>query len=179
MLACIAYVLFVSSAAVGDIEEFQKSFFLNSDVEEIVREVALESERFWGEKNGEVCERLKGCIPGPPYDGLHYKKSLVQKDGLIDGTFISLSGLTVATAIIDLKTAYNAIESGAAKEGNPLMRLMMKLGKPGAYAVVVGLKASLLWGSYKLRERGSELWWLLPAISISSNSIGVAINLSH
>ena len=62
-------------------------------------------------------------------------------------------------------------------EGNPLMRPFVKSGRPILYAVQSLINAGVIFLSYKMKQGGSKLWWVMPVALTAGHSVAGTYNI--
>ena len=92
----------------------------------------------------------------------------------VDKKFILSSAMLVASSVYDNETTFHALGNcQGCKEGNPVLRPFVSRGRLVTYAFTSAVDTALIYWSYRLKQKGSHLWWLLPAeISVGHGIAG-------
>ena len=93
----------------------------------------------------------------------------------LDSRYFLLNGLHLTMAMLDVAVTQRLIATGQYREGNPLM--------PSSLGAQLGVDFALVgygsFVSYKLKKRGSNLWWISPAIGAAAHGVGAATGLAN
>jgi hypothetical protein len=85
------------------------------------------------------------------------KKQPLQLDWKSLGIFAALQASTAA----DLESTFRTLNRcSTCYEANPIMRPLIKAGRPTSYAVITGINTLGLWTSLKLRQEKKKWWWV-------------------
>lgn len=89
--------------------------------------------------------------------------------------FFLLNALHLGMAVFDVEMTQHCIATHKCREGNPLM--------PSSAAGQLGVNFALVsygsYSSYRLKKRGSPLWWVSPTTGAVAHGVGVATGLAH
>lgn len=92
--------------------------------------------------------------------------------------FILLCAALIYTTHLDLQSTFHALATNPnAREANPLLRWVVKLGKVPTYALRMAVNALVIWLCWKMRQPGSlqtTIWWL-PLAATSAIYLYIAI----
>jgi len=87
-----------------------------------------------------------------------------------DKVFWTLVAGTQAATVYDLQTTRSLLQQCAScSEANPIMRPVVG-SLPAAYSTALGLNAASIYGSLKLKKKGSRWWWVPLAIPIAAHT---------
>ena len=89
--------------------------------------------------------------------------------------FFLMNGLHLGMAAFDVAMSQRCIADHQCREGNPLMPSSLA-GQLSINFAYVGYGTYL---SYRLKKRGSKLWWLSPFVGVASHTVGVASGFAH
>lgn len=85
--------------------------------------------------------------------------------------FILLALALILTTHLDLQSTFRALETNPkAREANPLLRWVVKLGKVPTCAFRMAVNGLILWLCWKMRRTGAlqtSIWWL-PLVACSA-----------
>ena len=93
-----------------------------------------------------------------------------------DKQFWLMTGITAAATVFDIESTLASLKRGA-KEGNPIMRPFVKMGRPAAYAFGAGIDGGIMYLSYRYKQRWVKKWWVMPLILASSQTVAGTCNL--
>lgn len=78
--------------------------------------------------------------------------------------FIILAVALVVTTVLDLRSTFQALASNPkAKEANPMLRWVVKIGPVPTYAFRMGANAFIIWACWQFTQPGywqTSIWWL-------------------
>jgi hypothetical protein len=83
----------------------------------------------------------------------------------MDKKFLALAVVLGAATVYDVESTFHAFaaDSGG-REGNPLLRPFMKMGRPGGYGICVALDVGATYYAYREKRRGLRAWWVPSAV---------------
>jgi hypothetical protein len=87
---------------------------------------------------------------------------------VIDGKFIAMSALVMASTIADIEGTQQCLGNGSCRELNPLM----PQSRAGMYAVNLPINAAAMYLSYRLKASGHRTWWIAPLAISGAHAIG-------
>lgn len=86
-----------------------------------------------------------------------------------------LNGMHLGSALLDVAMTQHCLAAHTCREGNPIMPSSLA----GQLGVDFGLVGYGAFTSYRLKKRGSGLWWLSPLVGAAAHSAGVASGFAH
>lgn len=93
-----------------------------------------------------------------------FEQKLVGEKKIFDKRFYLLITGLQASTILDIESSYHTLKhcppGYTCREGNPLLRPFVRLGHPAVYAFTTGTNALAVMSSYRLKKKGSRLWWV-------------------
>ena len=96
------------------------------------------------------------------------------------GLFIA-SGVLAASTAFDVETTFRALKNPDAREGNPIMRPFVRMGRPATYSFVGAIDAGSIYFSYRMKKSESpglrKLWWIGPVTASAAHCLVGALNL--
>jgi hypothetical protein len=95
--------------------------------------------------------------------------------GAIGSAFYLLNGLHVGMALFDVEMTQHCMANHTCKEGNPLMPSSLG-GQLGMNFAIIGYSSFV---SYRLKKRGSHIWWISPTVGAAAHTVGVASGFAH
>jgi len=117
----------------------------------------------------------QGVVPAEPSAEGFVRVYPVQAPRTLDSRFCLLNGLHLGMAVFDVAMTQRCIADHSCREGNPIM--------PSSLAGQLGVNFALVsyssFVSYKLKKRGSNLWWISPAIGAAAHGVGAATGLAN
>jgi hypothetical protein len=109
---------------------------------------------------------------------LFYSLPAFAQEKTVDKKFIVVNGFLVSATVFDIETTYIGLENcSRCKELNPVMRPFVNSGRPAIYTVEMGINAGMIYYSYKLKKRGSKLWWVIPVAVGAAHGVAGGSNL--
>ncbi len=93
----------------------------------------------------------------------------------LSSKFLLLNGLHLGMAVFDVEMTQHCIATDHCREGNPLM----PSSQAGQLSVSFALVGYGSFVSYKLKKRGSNLWWILPTVGVATHAVGVTTGLMN
>jgi hypothetical protein len=96
----------------------------------------------------------------------------------VDKKFVISSAFLVASSIYDNESTFHALKNcPTCREANPIMAPFVKRGRLTTYAVTAAVDTALIYWSYKLKQRHSKLWWIVPAEVSVGHTIAATFNM--
>lgn len=93
-----------------------------------------------------------------------FDRKMAAERKIFDKKFYTLMlGLQTST-MLDIESSYHTLKNCptgfTCREGNPMLRPFVQLGRPAVYAFTTGTNVLAVMSSYKLRKKGSRFWWV-------------------
>ena len=95
------------------------------------------------------------------------------KKKVVDKKFLALTGIATALTVADFEMTQHCLGNHACVEADPLM----PSSRAGMYASSIPVNAALYYWSYRLKAKGSRVWWLPTVAAIASHAVGVGTNI--
>jgi hypothetical protein len=95
------------------------------------------------------------------------------KKKVIDKKFLALTGIATALTVADFEMTQHCLGNRSCVEADPLM----PTSRAGMYASSAPVNAALYYWSYRLKAKGSRVWWLPTVAAIASHAVGVGTNI--
>ncbi len=92
---------------------------------------------------------------------------------VLDKKFYALTGVATALTVMDFEMTQHCLGNRTCVESDPLM----PSSRAGMYASSAPVNAALYYWSYRLKAKGSRIWWLPTAAAIASHAVGVGTNV--
>jgi hypothetical protein len=93
----------------------------------------------------------------------------------LDSKYFLLNGLHLGMAVLDVEMTQHCIAAHKCREGNPLMP-SSQAGQLGLNIPLVGFGSFV---SYRLKKRGSRVWWLSPTTGTVAHAAGAVTGFIH
>lgn len=101
------------------------------------------------------------------------------KPRTFDRKFAIVSGLVVGATVFDYETTHYCVSRvRGCREVNGVMAPFVSGGRLPTYVYGSAMNAGVLAVSYKLKQRGSKWWWVLPAANIGAHVIAGSKNMT-
>lgn len=98
---------------------------------------------------------------------------LPPKKKVLDKKFYALTGIATALTVMDFEMTQHCLGNHTCVEADPLM----PSSRAGMYASSIPVNAALYYWSYRLKAKGSKVWWLPTVGAIASHAVGVGTNI--
>ena len=95
------------------------------------------------------------------------------KKKVLDKKFYALTGVATALTVMDFEMTQHCLGNRTCVESDPLM----PSSRAGMYASSAPVNAALYYWSYRLKAKGSRVWWLPTVAAIASHAVGVGTNV--
>jgi len=95
------------------------------------------------------------------------------KKKVLDKKFYALTGIATALTVMDFEMTQHCLGNHTCVEADPLM----PSSRAGMYASSIPVNAALYYWSYRLKAKGSRVWWLPTVAAIASHAVGVGTNI--
>lgn len=95
------------------------------------------------------------------------------KKKVLDKKFYALTGIATALTVMDFEMTQHCLGNHTCVEADPLM----PTSRAGMYGSSMPVNAALYYWSYRLKAKGSKVWWLPTAAAIASHAVGVGTNV--
>lgn len=95
------------------------------------------------------------------------------KKKVLDKKFYALTGIATAITVMDFEMTQHCLGNHSCVEADPLM----PSSRAGMYASSIPVNAALYYWSYRLKAKGSKIWWLPTVGAIASHAVGVGTNI--
>jgi hypothetical protein len=92
---------------------------------------------------------------------------------VVDKKFLALTGVATALTVMDFEMTQHCLGNRTCVESDPLM----PTSHAGMYASSAPVNAALYYWSYRLKRKGSRIWWVPTAAAIASHAVGVGTNI--
>lgn len=92
---------------------------------------------------------------------------------VLDKKFYALTGIATAITVMDFEMTQHCLGNHTCVEADPLM----PSSRAGMYASSIPVNAALYYWSYRLKAKGSKIWWLPTVGAIASHAVGVGTNI--
>ena len=95
------------------------------------------------------------------------------KKKVVDKKFLALTGIATALTVADFEMTQHCLGNHSCVEADPLM----PSSRAGMYGSSAPVNAALYYWSYRLKAKGSRIWWLPTVAAIASHAVGVGTNI--
>jgi hypothetical protein len=95
------------------------------------------------------------------------------KKKVADKRFLAVTGVATALTVMDFEMTQHCLGNRTCVESDPLM----PTSRAGMYASSAPVNVALYYWSYRLKAKGSRIWWLPTAAVIASHAVGVGTNI--
>jgi hypothetical protein len=95
------------------------------------------------------------------------------KKKVVDKKFLALTGIATVLTVADFEMTQHCLGNRTCVEADPLM----PSSRAGMYASSIPVNAALYYWSYRLKAKGSRIWWLPTVAAIASHAVGVGTNI--
>ena len=92
-----------------------------------------------------------------------------------DWKFWTLNAAHAGAIIADVEITQQCIADHTCSEGNPLM----PSSRARAYGVAMGFVLIEGIAAHKIRNTGSNAWWICPVMGVSAHSIGIGVTVTR
>jgi hypothetical protein len=100
---------------------------------------------------------------------------------VVDTRFLINSGVLAGSSAFDVETTFRALKNPNAREGNPIMKPLVELGRPATYSFVGAMDAGSIYFSYRMKKSNSpglrKLWWIGPVTASTAHCLVGGLNL--
>src|SRR5579863_8202196 len=100
---------------------------------------------------------------------------------VVDTRFLINSGILVGSSTFDVETTFAAIKNPHVREGNPILKPLVDLGRPATYSFVGAMDAGSIYFSYRMKKSSSpglrKLWWIGPVSASAAHCFVGGLNL--
>jgi hypothetical protein len=100
---------------------------------------------------------------------------------VVDTRFLINSGFLVGSSAFDVETTFAALKNPHVREGNPIMKPLVDLGRPATYSFVGVMDAGSIYFSYRMKKSSSpglrKLWWIGPVSASAAHCLVGGLNL--
>jgi hypothetical protein len=92
-----------------------------------------------------------------------------------DWKFWTLNVAHTGAAIADVEITQHCLANGTCREGNPLM----PSNRAGAYGMAAGFVVVEGIAAHRIRNTGSNKWWIYPVMGISAHGVGIGLTVTR
>ena len=100
---------------------------------------------------------------------------------VVDTRFLINSSFLVGSSAFDVETTFAALKNPHVREGNPIMKPFVNLGRPATYSFVGGMDAGSIYFSYRMKKSDKpglrKLWWIGPVSASVAHCFVGGLNL--
>ena len=100
---------------------------------------------------------------------------------VVDTRFLINSGILAGSSAFDVETTFAALKNPHVREGNPIMKPLVELGRPATYSFVGAVDAGSIYFSYRMKKSTSpglrKLWWIGPVSASAAHCFVGGLNL--
>jgi hypothetical protein len=100
---------------------------------------------------------------------------------VVDTKFLINSAVLAGSSAFDVETTLRALKNPNAREGNPIMKPLVELGRPATYSFVGAMDAGSIYFSYRMKRSNSpglrKLWWIGPVTASAAHCFVGGLNL--